>query len=413
MNRVFVVSELYHPEDSATGYYVTRIAEDLARAFPVRVFCGQPSYEARGTRAPRTEERNGVSIRRCASTRFDRRRLFLRVVNLATLSLSVGLHLLRSVCRGDVVLAVTNPPSLPVVASLVCRLRGARFVFLIHDVYPEALVAAGLLGRDSLAARALARVTRAATETASRVIVLGRDAQALVARKCPKAALRLVRIPNWADLDEIGVRDRATNGLLHELGLLERFVVQYAGNLGATHDIPSLLEAAWLLREDPAVRFLFVGGGARRRRAEAWLAGHPQAPVTFLPRQPRSRLAELLSACDLAVIAFVPGMSGVSVPSRVYNVLAAGKPILAAADASSEPARLIEEEAVGWVVEPGDVPGIAAAVRRAAADRPLLAEMGRRARLVAETQYGRDQIAERYRAVVGELLAGPATGSAN
>ncbi|HYC49934.1 MAG TPA: hypothetical protein VEB19_02375, partial [Gemmatimonadaceae bacterium] len=141
---LWIVSELYYPEETSTGRLLTQLAEGLAASlgpdWRVRAICSQPTYEARGTRAPARERRAGVEIFRCRGTTFRRDRLWRRLANVLTISGALVLRLLRGVHRGDVVLVVTNPPLLPFGVTAVCRLRGARCALIVHDVYPEVLV---------------------------------------------------------------------------------------------------------------------------------------------------------------------------------------------------------------------------------------------------------------------------------
>jgi colanic acid biosynthesis glycosyl transferase WcaI len=141
--RLWVVSELYYPEETSTGHFLTHIAEGLAAHYPVSALCSQPTYSKRGSRAPRREVRHGVEIHRGLGTTFDKDVLPGKLANALTISLSLFLTALRRFRRGDVALVVTNPPFLPFLTRLACALRGARCVLLIHDVYPETLIAAG------------------------------------------------------------------------------------------------------------------------------------------------------------------------------------------------------------------------------------------------------------------------------
>src|ERR1051325_11523888 len=142
--RVWVISEVFHPEDTSTGYFLSRIAEELARAYNVGVLTAQPTYAARGVKAPKRERWRGMDIRRSWSTRFDKDRLALRALNLVTLTASLFISALARVRRGDVVLFVTNPPTLPFALAAARRLRGATPLLPVHDVYPHAIVAAGM-----------------------------------------------------------------------------------------------------------------------------------------------------------------------------------------------------------------------------------------------------------------------------
>lgn len=404
MRPLWVVSELYYPEETSTGHLLTHTAEGLATDREVRVLCAQPTYSGRGHRAARHEMRRGVAIERCWSTTFPQYSLAGRLINMATISLSLFLLALRRFRRGDRVLVVTNPPLLPFVIAAAAKLRGVRAVLLIHDVYPDAIVAAGLLQSDASFTRLLAGCNRWLYRQMERIIVLGRDMGTLAAEKLPDGLARIVCIPNWADTEEVRPRERLPNALRADLGLTDRFVVQYAGNMGRTHDVESVIAAAVLLeRSHPQIHFLFLGGGAKRPQMEAEVARRGLANVTFAGTQPRAEQETFLAAADLAVIPFVPGMSGVSVPSRMYNVLASGRPILAVADDDSELARVVREEGVGWVVAPRSGAEVARVIAAAASDPVLLSAMGTRARAAAEARYARPLVMDRYRALFHAL----------
>ena len=406
--HAWVVTELYHPEETSTGYLLTKIAEGMAEdGLSVHVLCGQPTYSARGRRAPRRELRHGVRIERCAGTTLDKDFLPGRVLNLLTISVSIFARALARFRRGDAVLVVTNPPLLPYLTLAACRLRGARCLLLVHDVYPEAMSAAGFFGERSLPARLVGAASRMLYRACDRVVVLGRDMRDLIAAKLPDGERRLAVIPNWADADEITPAPRAANALLAAEGLADRFVVQYAGNMGRTHALECVAEAARLLEPDGDVSFLLIGGGAKRPWIESEIRAGRLSNVRLLGGRPRADQQNFLNACDVAVISFVAGMSGVSVPSRMYNILAAGKPIVAMADDDSELARVVREERVGWVVPPGDAGALAAAVRAARDDREALRRMGERARRAAEERYAFPHAVARYRAVLREALEAP------
>jgi colanic acid biosynthesis glycosyl transferase WcaI len=387
VKRIWVFSELYYPEQAATGYFLTRIAEDLAAEFDVRVLCAQPTYLARGTKAAKEEVRRGVAISRCAGTTFDKDVLPFRFINLVTISLSILFRGLWSVNRGEYVLAVTNPPTMPFVAAIVCWFRGAQLILKIEDLYPDAVVAAGMIAPGSGWARLFDRLQRFLCDFAARIIVLGRDTEAIIARRYPIDRRKIVYVPHWAEVKEIIPEERPGNPVLARLGLDGKFVVQYSGNIGRTHDVESVLECADILKGEGRIHFLIIGWGAKRDWLTATKAMKGLSNVTILPPLPRNELPMSLNGLDVAIIPLIPGMLGVSVPSRLYNILAAGKPLVVTADDESELARVVREEEVGWVVPPRRPDLLAQAVREAAAYPEKLAAMGRRARRAAESKY--------------------------
>lgn len=197
---LWVVSELYYPELTSTGYYLTAIAERLAARRTVKALCGQPAYSARGTRVARRETRNGVVIHRASGTVWNKDRLFGKLVNLATLSLAIFVEALFRIKRGDTALVVTNPPLLPFLIAAVCRLKGARCVLLIHDVYPNVLVAAGMVRENHPVVRLINACVRGLYRRVDRVVTIGRDMAMLAAEKLAGSIDHLSIIANGGEV---------------------------------------------------------------------------------------------------------------------------------------------------------------------------------------------------------------------
>src|SRR5678815_3294112 len=153
--RLWIVSELYYPEETSTGYYLTRIAEGLAVDRDVKVLCGQPTYSARGIVAPKHEIHKGVEIFRASGTTLDKNIIAFRLLNMITLGLSIFFSALRNFRKGDRVLVVTTPPSMPFVVAVAALAKGASYVPLIHDNYPEILIAVGKSSQGSLLANSI------------------------------------------------------------------------------------------------------------------------------------------------------------------------------------------------------------------------------------------------------------------
>jgi colanic acid biosynthesis glycosyl transferase WcaI len=403
--RVWVATELYWPEETSTAYFLTRIAEHLAGTWDVSVLCGQPKYDRAGQRAPSRETHAGVDIHRAAGTTLDKNVLPFRLVNMASITASLLFVALRHFRRGDIVLVTTNPPALPFVVGLAARLRGARAVLVLHDLYPDVLVAASLAKPDSLVVRLISAANRWLYSSMERICAVGRDMATLIRARVPsEVARRVMVIPNWGDLDVVKAESRDDNVLLRELGLADRFVVQYAGNAGPVHGMETILDAARALQiSDPDVHFLFIGSGRKWPMVERAIASEGLKNITVLAPKPRSEQNVFLNACDVAVSAFVPGMKGVGVPSRTYNIMASGKPQVAAIDPESEQGLIIREENIGWVVGPGDATGLAAAIREAKANRSELRAMSSRARAAAESKYSREVVLGQFHALVQEL----------
>ena len=397
-HRICIVSELYYPEETSTGYFLTKIAEGLAKSFDVVAICSQPTYRARGVLALSHENHNGVEINRCFTTSFDNKFLFFRVINALLISCSIFFKALRIIKLNDQVLVVTNPPTLPYLMVFACFIKRARCVLVIHDVYPDVLVAAGYVSESNLIVRIASFFSLCLYVSVNKIVVLGRDMYKLILEKdSNKLENKVYIIHNWADVDEIFPLNRSENPLLLEKGLADKFIVLYSGNMGKTHGIEDIVLSADLLNVTlPSVHFLMCGYGSKWEWLNNKHNSNAIKNITLLPIQPRSELNILLNACDVALISFVSRMVGVSVPSRLYNIFASGKPVIAVADASSELSLVIKEEGVGWVVPPGQPEMLAAIIEQAQHNREELKKMGQRARSLAESKYCFEKIIHKY-----------------
>jgi glycosyltransferase involved in cell wall biosynthesis len=393
--KLWVCSDMYFPEDVSTGYYMTRIAEGLTASAAVSVLCGQPSYAQQGEKAPSFERRNGTTIKRVWATSFSKDRLFLRLINVVTYMISMTFVALFSFKRGDFVLCVTNPPTLPPLLGFICRIKKSRLILLVHDVFPETLAAVSGFSKKSMTYRTLERFSNFAYRSAEIVVTLGRDMKNIAQ---DKGAVNVKIIENWADLDEIFPIPRSENVLIKELGLEGKRILQYSGNIGRTHDIESILKIAAALEDYPEWVVLFAGFGGKKNLIEA-AAKRKRSNIVVVPRQPRGRLNQLLNASDLVAIAFVPGMIGLSVPSRMYNVMAAGKPILALCEAQSELALVVSEDNCGWHFDPTQDDTVSR-VLECIIDTEAVAAKGQNALAVARQKYDYASALNKYQKII-------------
>ena len=395
-NCLWIVTEVYYPEEISTGYYLTSIAEGLAKHRKIKVLCGQPNYAARGTIAPKHEFRNGVEIVRAGSTTLDKNVIFYRVINMLTLGASMFFKSLNHFRRGDHVMVVTAPPSLPFTTALAAIIRGSSYTLLLHDCYPEILIAVGKAKQNSLLVRIANFSNRLLHKHASRIIVVGRDMKELMERKTRGLDIPIDVVPNWADLEIIQPTDRNENSLLVELGISDKFVLMYAGNIGYPTDIETIIDAAEALHDLSQYHFVFIGSGAKRKWLEAQVRDRKLSNVTLLGVRPRGNQIEFLNACDAGLVALVKGMWGTAMPSRTYNIMAAGKPVIALTEPGSELARVIDEERIGRYVSPGARDALIKTITEMFDDPSEMRSMGERAYIAAKAKYSLKTAIEKY-----------------
>lgn len=397
---LWVVTELYYPEETSTGYYLTRVAEGLTDKFDVKVLCGQPNYSARGVRAKTREIHKNVEIFRSFGTTLDKNVIFYRLVNMLTLSFSIFWNAVFQFRRGDRVLVVTTPPSLPFIAAFASLLRGASYTLLIHDNYPEILIAAGKSRESSAIVKILHYFNRWLYKYAAKIIVVGRDMEKLIERKTDGLDIPIAVIQNWAELETIEPADRNDNRMLRELNLSECFVFLYAGNMGYPNDLESIVECAVKLEKKMPVHFIFLGAGVKRNKLVKAVEENNLTNVTVLPPKPRGEQIVFLNACDVAIVSLVKKMWGVSMPSRTYNILAAGKPILALTESDSELAQVVEEEKVGWIAPPDEPEKLLRTIEKIYREREKIAEMSASARRAALEKYSLETAVDKYRKIL-------------
>jgi len=394
--RLLVFNQYYWPGLESTAHLFAELCEALADDYEITVVTGR----VRGRQdLPERDVRNGVQIRRVASTAYDRARLSRRALNYLTYLLEALVAGLR-LPRQDIVLSGTDPPIIGDVALLVARRHRARFVVISEDVFPEVAVALHRLKSRSLV-RLLRLLVRAYLRRADCVVAIG-DAmrQQLEAKGVPGRRLRV--IPNWTDVSGLQPQPKA-NAWSVEHGLADRFVVMHSGNVGHAQDLDTLIRATTLLRDLDDLRVPIIGTGARLSELVALAAVLEADKVEFLEFQPRELLSETLTAADIHVVGLARGLAGYVVPSRLYGVLAAGRPVIAAAEEGSETAQLVRDAQCGIVVPPGDALQLANVIRAAHAGEYDLAEMGRRARAYAEAEVDRPVAVARYRSVLEEV----------
>ncbi len=399
-NRLWVITELYYPENNQTGYYLTKIAEGLTEKFEVKVICGQPNYAARGTRAAKNEIHRKVEIFRVWGTTWNKDVLLFRLINMLTLGASIFFSSLLKFEEIDEILVVSAPPSLPFLTAVAAKIRRANYILVIQDKYPETLIAVGKTKEKSLFVKILHRSNRWLYKGAKKIIVVGRDMKELVetqanTNSAKKTPIKVIQ--NWASLEEVKPVPRADNKILQEYNLLEKFVFLYAGNMGHPQDLQSIIYCAERLKKDERFHFLFLGSGVKRKWLEREVEEKQLQNVTLLAPRPRSEQVVFLNACDVGFVPLVRKMRGVAMPSRTYNLLAAGKPILALTEENSEIARVIEEDRVGWFVQPCQPEKLLEKIYQIYNERKTIPEMAKRARKSALEKYSLNVAIAKYK----------------
>ena len=395
--RLTIVTAHYHPDVAATGQLLTELAEDLARGgCQVTIYTTHPTFGPRG-RTAGFEIREGVRIHRVFSTRFDKNRKLGRAFNAGTFFLAAFWALLFDRNSGPLMI-VSNPPFLAFAGYALRKLQGRRYIYLVHDVFPDLAVALGVLAPDGWVRKLWDRANRLIVGHASRIIVLGESMKRIMlgkadSRTCDPSRFQV--IPNWADEHFIRPLPRERNEFLRQHGLLDSFVVLYSGNMGLGHSLEMVIEAADRLRNRNMV-FLFIGDGGKRRKLQNMAESLRLENVRFLPYQPREILPQSLTCGDVSLVALEKGIEGIQMPSKLYTIMASGCPAIALVEEGSEISRTLEQARCGHSVAPGDVDGLIAVLDTYDADREACAREGRAGRAYFEAHFTRARAIREY-----------------
>jgi glycosyltransferase involved in cell wall biosynthesis len=379
--RILLLNLYFPPDTSATAKMAHGVVEALSAANQVTVLCGRPSYDPTERRAWRLWQSESaaksIKIIRVGSTTYPRFQMTRRVLNyLSYVALSVPVALFVP-C--DVVLAMTDPPFEGIVGAFVAVLKRKPYVYNIRDMYPD-MALGGALVAPGLLAHVWEKLHRWALRRATRVIVLGNDMRARIISKGVDPE-RIAVVRDGAEILFDGAPGPALDPeVISAIRSGAHFVVLHAGNLGFYGAWDTLLAAARELSQE-GVRFVFVGDGAQRRRLEA--AASALSNVTFLPFFPSGKTPSVLAAADAHIVTIKHGLEGVVVPSKLYSILAAGRPIIAVAPEESDAAWLAVQRGVGISTDPGKPEELVAAIRALARDPKRLNLMAAAARTIA------------------------------
>ncbi|MEO2032108.1 MAG: glycosyltransferase family 4 protein, partial [Planctomycetaceae bacterium] len=290
---------------------------------------------------------------------------------------------------------------LPFVADRFRRHSGCRMMGYLQDIYPDVAVALGKVS-NNWAIRRLRKSLFDIYRRCDRMVVLSSDMKSLLLDSgIPDE--RVAIIPNWADTHKI-VPVESDNRFRERFGLQDKFVVMYSGNLGLTQRLEEFVDAAAILREDPRIQFIFVGQGARKKDLQQQVDDLGLSNVMFCDYQPLDELSHSLSAGDLHLVPLTAELSRCLMPSKLYGILAAGRPFLTNAPKTSELYGVTKSQDVGFTVEAGSPELIAQAVRAASNDRVGLKEMGQRARRLAEEQYSKIRSITAFAETLGDVV---------
>lgn len=394
--RILVLNQYYRPGVEATANLLADLCEELAGDFDVTVVTGK----VHGSTVPGSEVLDGVRVFRARSTAFDRTRLSHRAVNYLTYLVD---SLMRALAleKPDIVMCMTDPPIVGDLGVIVARRFQVPLLVISEDVFPEIATELGRLTNPFLV-QVLKSLVGYYLRRANHVVAIGeRMRERLIAKGVSPD--RVSVIPNWVDTTAVRPMSR-DNPWTREQDLVEKFVVMHSGNVGHAQNLDNLVRATTYMRDLDDLVVTIIGAGARHVEISELADRLDADKVRFMPYQPREALPQSLGSASIHYVGLAKGLSGFVVPSRLYGILAAGRPVIVAADPDSETAQLVAEVGCGVVLAPDRPDLLAGAIRDAHDGRLDLEEMGRAGRVYVEREADRSVALARYRSLVDRLI---------
>ncbi|OJU24882.1 MAG: hypothetical protein BGN92_11440 [Sphingobacteriales bacterium 41-5] len=345
--RIWLVSEVFYPDtDIASGNIATEIARKFSEIYEVHVICGPKDYGVKtGNITDHLGE--GIVFHRWKYFNFDKNHSLKRLIRV--IGVSFGLFILGfKIKKGEKAFVISNPAFITPLYAFLKFFKDFRYILLMHDVFPENLIAGEYTKESSLVYKTIKKLFIRSRTSAEKIIVIGRDMKALLLKGFPLYRHDDIQvIPNWADVENVVPEPFSGNEIIRKLHLEDKIVTLFAGNHGILQNIRSFLSIIEKI-ENPVLHFVFAGGGSEKPVLEKYASEKRLNNVSFIPAFPRKDLNKMMNACHIGLVSLSDRLYGVGVPSKSYNILGAEKPILFLGNKNTEIPQFILENGMGW-----------------------------------------------------------------
>lgn len=354
--KIFLITEFHSSSQNSTGYLTEKLYHALLR---------QKDFE---TVLITKKDENITSLPNAIYVQqsdYQKSRLVSRIWHELNLNSKFLIKSLRNISSEDLVITGTNPTFLLFIIFFLKKYRNFDWILLIHDVFPENLVASRTLSEKSLTYKLSKMVFDKIYASPNKVITIGKDMQQLINKKAKRNDAEFV--PNWIDVEDVEVQSKANNQILQQLGLSDskKVVFSFFGNIGRVQGLEELIQAINQMKESENAEFIFIGDGAYVDRLKSLISESGKDNVVYYGRVEQQEKSMGLNACDISIVTLADGMLGLGVPSKAYYSMAADKPLFCIMDKKSEIYTMVEECNIGWAVEPNNIQEVAQALDQA------------------------------------------------
>ena len=403
--KLLIYAHYFYPDVASTGQILTELCEGMTDTFDITVICVVPSYsgtidEKYKTKRIYKEEHNGIKIIRVRVPEFQKSNKVSRIKNLLAYFFNSLLATLK-IEKQDYIYTISQPPILGGVLGVLGKwIKGGKLIYNIQDFNPEQTMAVGY-SKNKLLLNTVMAVDKFSCKKADKVIVVGRDMQETLRNRFNnKKVPKNVFINNWINEKEIYPLEQnhpRIVGVKEKYNLQDKFIIMYSGNIGLYYDLENIIKVIGEFKDREDVLFAFVGDGTVKDKVEAYVNENNLSNVTFIPYQDKADLIYSLNAADIHWVVNAKGIKGVSVPSKLYGVMAAGKPVLGVLDEGSEARLIVEDCNCGVCIEPGNYKEISNNIEYILNNKEEIRALGSNGRQYLETNLTKEVSINKYK----------------
>lgn len=402
--NLLVYAHYYYPDVASTGQILKELCEGLKDKFNITLICTVPSYSGKiedkyKNKKYYYENIEGINVIRVRVPEFSKENKVSRIKNLLSYFFR-SLFLTMKLKKQDYIFAISQPPILGgVLGALGKFLKGGKLIYNIQDFNPEQTMAVGY-SKNKVLLKIVMFIDKLSCRASDKVIVVGRDMQETLKKRFNyKNVPKNTFINNWINEKEIYPLEEENEKILafkkkHELE--NKIVIMYSGNIGLYYDLENLIKIIGRFKDREEVVFAFVGDGTKKKEIEDYTVKNDLRNVKFIPYQPKEELIYSLNAADIHWVVNAKGIKGISVPSKLYGVMAAGKTVLGVLEEGSEGRLIIEECNCGICIEPGSYDEIYKAIEKIISNINLYKAIGKNGKSYVDKNIKKDVAIEKY-----------------
>jgi len=389
--KIWIVSEFYEsPNDTVGGYYVKGLAEKLAVTEKTEVVIPGRKSD------PASENTNNITVSYIHQFRFNRRNLVIRTIAQLIMSFQFFFFLYPRINRNDLIISFTHPPFMIFISSFLKNLKHTKTIIINYDLFPDILIGTGASKRNFIYKTVLRKFDKA-YNNADTIISLGKDMTRLLEGKVRNVNTKIHTIPNWADVENIYYQPKEENAIITKYGLESRIVLSYAGTIGRCQGLDRLLNLIGSINYNDKIHFLFFGKGiAVDSFQKQILLNRNRKMITYAGFIVTSDRKIIINACDIAIVSLPDSMIGINFPSKTYNILASGHPILFVGKEDFELAEFITFYDIGWICSSSDSMKFQDLLIEILNNPAEIKKKGEKARMVAEKYFSKEEILNQY-----------------